>query len=119
MGLFRGRRTTPRPPAADLETAVVEVEGAVLAGREALLAARVAGRGLSVVVHHPAFAHLSDQARGHATLEVLVQTLGEQVLAGTVVELSPALYPPLDPFGPEQLRAFVRSIGITIEVPEE
>ena len=42
-------------------------------------------------------------------------TLGEEVLRGAVAELSPATYPPIDPFGPEQLRAFVRSLGITVE----
>jgi hypothetical protein len=119
MGLFRGRRPTPRPPAADLETATVEVEGRSLRLREVLLAARVAGPGLSVIVHHPAFADLLDEPRSQAAYEVLVATLGEEVFRGTVVEFSPATYPPLDPFGPEQLRAFARSLGITIELPTD
>jgi hypothetical protein len=119
MGLFRGRRTTPRPPVADLETASIEVDGHTLALREVLLAARIVGSGMSVIVYHPALADLLEEPRAEAAVELLVATLGEEVLRGTVVELSPATYPPIDPFGPEQLRAFVRSLGITIELPEE
>jgi hypothetical protein len=119
MGLFRGRRATPRPPAADLETATVDVDGRSMPLREVLLAARVVGTGLSVIVHHPDFELLLEEPRAEAAYEVLVATLGEAVLRGTVVELSPATYPPIDPFGPEQLRAFVRSLGITIELPPE
>lgn len=119
MGLFRGRRTTPRPPAADLQAATVDVDGRSMPLREVLLAARVVGPGLSVTVYHPDFELLLEEPRAEAAHEVLVATLGEAVFRGTVVELSPATYPPIDPFGPEQLRAFVRSLGITIELPEE
>jgi hypothetical protein len=118
MGLFRGRRTAPRPPAADLETATVEVDGRSIPLREVLLAARVVGSGLSVIVHHPDFELLLEEPRSEAAYEALVATLGEAVFRGTVVEFSPATYPPIDPFGPEQLRAFVRSLGIAIELPE-
>jgi hypothetical protein len=119
MGLFRGRRTAPRPPAVDLETATVEVDGRSMALREVLLAARVAGTGLSVTVHHPDFELLLEEPRAEAAYEALVAILGEEVFRGTVVELSPATYPPIDSFGPEQLRAFVRSLGIAIDVPEK
>jgi hypothetical protein len=118
MGLFRGRRAAPRPPAADLQTATVEVDGRTMPLREVQLAARVVGPGLSVVVHHPDFALLLEEPRAEAAHEMLVATLGEEVLRATVVEVSPATYEPIDPFGPEQLRAFVRSLGITIELPE-
>ena len=119
MGLFRGRRTTPRPPAADLGTATVEADGRTIPLREVLLAARVVGTGLSVVVHHPDFELLMEEPRAEAAHEMLVATLGEQLLRGTVVEPSPATYPPIDPFGPEQLRPFVRSLGVTIELPTD
>ncbi len=118
MGLFK-RRTTPRPPVADLETASVEVAGQAFALREVLLAARVVGPGLSVMAYHPGFTDLPEESRAEAALEVLVATLGEEVFRGTVVELSPASYPPIDPFGPEQLRAFVRSLGIEIVLPSQ
>jgi hypothetical protein len=119
MALFRGRRTAPRPPVADLETATIEVDGRSMPLREVLLAARVVGSGLSVIVHHPDFELLLEEPRAKAAYEALVATLGEEVFRGTVVELSPATYPPIDPFGPEQLRAFVRSLGIAIELPTE
>jgi hypothetical protein len=118
MGLFK-RRASHRPAAADLETATVEVEGRSLAVRDVLIAARIVGPGMSVMVYHPDFGDLLEEPRAEAAQEVLVATLGEEVLRGTVAELMPATHPPIDPFGPEQLRAFVRSLGITIELPED
>ena len=119
MGLFRRGRTTPQPPVADLETAAVDVDGRSLPLREVLLAARVVGPGLSVIVYHPVLADLPEQPRAEAAASLLLATLGEEVLRGIVVDLSPATYPPLDPFGPEQLRDFVRSLGVTMDLPEE
>ncbi|MET0840361.1 MAG: hypothetical protein ABWY19_16395, partial [Marmoricola sp.] len=100
MALFR-RRTTPRPPVADLEHASVEVGGRTLALSEVLVAARVEGGGLSVIVHHPALADLLDEPRLLAAHEILVAALGEDGLRRTVVQVSPANHPPIDPFSLE------------------
>ena len=114
MALFR-RRTTPRPPVADLDRAAVEVDGRSLALSEALVAARVEGGGLSVTVYHPALADLLDEPRAQASYEILVAALGEDALRRTVVQVSPATHPPIDPFGLGPLRAFVRSLGVAVD----
>ena len=82
---------------------------------EVLVSARVEGGGLSVVVHHPAFADLLDEPRARAALEVLFATLGEQGVKACVVAVSPAAHAPIDPFGLEQLRTFVRGLGVDVE----
>jgi hypothetical protein len=114
MGLFR-RRTPPRPAVADLSTAMVDVDGQQLSLAEALVAARVVGAGLSVVVHHPRFADLLEEQRARTALEMVEATLGEDLVPQVVVELSPAVHSPIDPFTLEQLREFVRSLGIAVE----
>ena len=86
-----------------------------IAMADVLVAARVAGRGLQVSVYHPAFADLPDEARLEAAVEVLVATLGEEGLHRSVVDISPATHPPIDPFGLEPLRAFVRSLGVPVD----
>jgi ABC-type protease/lipase transport system fused ATPase/permease subunit len=116
MGLFK-RRTTSRAAVADLDTATVDADGRPLALAEALVAARVDGAGLAVIVHHPAFAELSDQLRVHGAVEILIATLGEDVLRQVVTQVDPATHPPIDPFGLPALRAFVRSVGVTVDVP--
>jgi hypothetical protein len=117
MGLF-SRRRTPRPPVAHLDNFSIEVDGRALALAESLVAARVEGRGLQVVVHHPAFADMLDEPRALAAGEILVATLGEDALRRTVVQIDPATYPPIDPFGLEELRTFVRSLGVAVDPPE-
>lgn len=114
MSLFR-RRTTPRQPVADLDHASVEVDGRTLGLADVLVAARVEGGGLSVIVHHPAMADLLDEPRALAAQEILVAALGEDGLRRTVVQISPATHPPIDPFGLESLRAFVRSLGVAVD----
>ena len=71
---------------------------------EALVAARVEGPGLHVIVYHPAFADLLDEPRALAAQEILVATLGEGGLRLAVSQVSPATHPPIDPFGLEPLR---------------
>jgi len=114
VGLFK-RRTTPRPPVADLDTSSIEVDGRTFALAEVLVAARVEGPGLSVIVYHPAFADLPDEQRALAAQEVLVATLGEEGLRLAVAQVAPATHPPIDPFGLEPLRSFVRSFGIPVD----
>ena len=114
MALFR-RRKTSRSPVADLDTTSLEVGGSAIALADVLVAARVAGRGLQVSVYHPSFADLPDETRLEAAVEVLVATLGEEGLHRSVVDISPATHPPIDPFGLSPLRAFVQSLGVTIE----
>ncbi len=114
MGLFR-RRSTPRPAVSDLSSATVQVEGRSLALAEALVAARIEGPGMSVVIYHPDFADLLDEPRLHAAHEMAVATLGEDLVPRTILELSSATHPPIDPFTLEQLREFVRSLGIAVE----
>ena len=75
MGLFKTTDTS-RPPVADLETATIEVDGQSLELAKALVAARVEGNGLSVIVYHPAFADLSDEPRAQAAVEILVAAPG-------------------------------------------
>jgi hypothetical protein len=117
VGLFK-RRTPTRPAVADLDTATVDADGQQLKLAEALVAARVDGQGLAVIVHHPAFANLSEQLRVHGAVEILIATLGEEVLRHVVTQVDPATHPPIDPFGLPALRAFVRSLGIAIDAPE-
>ena len=117
MGLFK-RRTTSRPAVADLDTATIEVDGRPLALAEVLVAARVDGPGLAVIVHHPAFADLSEEQRVQGSVEILIAVLGEDVLRQVVTQVDPATHPPIDPFGLPALRAFVRSVGVTIDAPE-
>jgi hypothetical protein len=114
MGLFR-RRATPRPPVADLSSATVEVDGRTLELGEALVAARIDGPGMAVVIYHPDFADLLDEPRHRAAHEMAVATLGEDLVPRTIVELSAATHAPIDPFTLEQLREFVRSLGIAVE----
>ncbi len=121
MGLFR-RRTTPqpsRPPVADLDTASVEVGEGRFALAETLVAARVDGPGLAVIVYHPAFADLPEEPRAEAGLEMLVATLGEDGLRQTVTQVDLATYPPIDPFDLTALRAFVRSLGVAVDPPDQ
>ena len=103
---------------ADLETASIEAGGHTLALSKALVAARVEGPGLSVIVHHPAFADLPEAPRAEAAVEILVATLGEDGLRRVVVQVDPATYPPIDPFDLTALRAFVRSLGVAVDPPE-
>ena len=117
MGLFK-RRTTPRPPVADLDSASIEVSGDTLALAKALVAARVEGPGLSVIVHHPAFADLPEERRTEAAVEILVAALGEDGLRRVVVQIDPATYPPIDPFDLTALRSFVRSLGVAVDPPD-
>ena len=118
MGLFK-RRTTSRPPAADLETATIEVDGQSLELSKALVAARVEGNGLSVIVYHPAFADMSEEPRAQAAVEILIAGLGEDGLRRVVVQVDPATYPPIDPFDLTALRSFVRSLGVAVDPPQQ
>lgn len=117
MGLFKRRATQLRPPVGDLATATVEAGGQTFDLSRVLVAARVEGPALSVVVYHPDFADLLDEPRVLAAYEVVLATLGEDGLRHSVHTVAPATHPPIDPFGLEPLRAFVRSLGVTIETP--
>ena len=117
MGLFK-RRKESRQPVADLDGSSLEVGGSRLALKEALVAARVEGNGLQVVVYHPAFADLPDEQRVVASVEILVATLGQEALRQVVTQVDPAAHPPIDPFGLGPLREFVRSLGVPIEPAE-
>jgi hypothetical protein len=117
MGLFK-RRQASRPPLADLDSSL-DVGGGALALKDALVAARVEGNGLQVVVFHPAFAELGEEQRAEASYEILVATLGEDVLRMVVSQVDPATHPPIDPFGLGPLRDFVRSLGIAVEPAED
>jgi hypothetical protein len=114
MALFK-RRKTLRPPVADLDSSSVEAGGRTMALSEALVAARVEGRGLQVVVFHPVLADLPDEPRLEAAVEILIAAIGENALRSVVVDLSPATDPPIDPFGLPALRAFVISLGVAVE----
>ena len=118
VGLFKRRRTS-RQPLADLDGASLEVGGHSLALKDALVAARVEGNALQVVVFHPVFVDLPDEQRLEASVDILVATLGEDVLRLVVSQIDPATHPPIDPFGLGPLRDFVRSLGVTIEPAED
>jgi hypothetical protein len=118
VALFQRRRTS-RLPLADLDGSSVDAGGVSLALKEALVAARVEGNGLQVIVFHPAFAELSEEQRAQASAEILVATLGEDALRMVVSQLDPATHPPIDPFGLSPLRDFVRSLGVRIEPVED
>jgi len=118
VALFKRRRTS-RPPLADLDSTSIEVGGQTLALKDVLVAARVEGTGLQVVVFHPDFADLGDELRAEASVEILVATLGEDGLRSVVGQLDPATHPPIDPFGLTALRAFVRSLGVPVDPPED
>ena len=117
MALFRKRRDALRPPVADLDAAEVSAEGRTLALRQAVVGARVDGGRLQVEVHHPVFADLPDESRLRAAEEIMVATLGEQGLRQSVGELRAVAYQPIDSFGLDPLRSFVRSLGVSIEPP--
>jgi hypothetical protein len=117
MGLFK-RRPPARLPLADLEASSVEVGGLSLPLKDALVAARVEGNGLQVVVFHPLFAELGEEQRLEASVEMLVAALGEEALRLVVSQVDPATHPPIDPFGLSPLRDFVRSLGVPIEPTE-
>jgi hypothetical protein len=114
VGLFK-RRQAPRPPLADLEASSLDAAGRSLALKDTLVAARVEGNGLLVVVFHPAFADLSGEQRAEAAYEILVATLGDNPLRLVVSQVDPATHPPIDPFGLTALRDFVRSLGVAVE----
>lgn len=118
MGLFKRRRTA-RLPLADLDGASVDAGGLSLALKDALVAARVEGNGLQVVVFHPAFAELSGDQRTQASVDILVATLGEDALRMVVSQVDPATHPPIDPFALSPLRDFVRSLGVSVEPGED
>ena len=117
MGLFKKRKES-RLPLADLEGTSFEIAGRTLALKDALVAARVEGNGLQVIVFHPAFADLGEDERAEASVELLVATLGEEALRLVVAQVDPATHPPIDPFGLSPLRDFVRSLGVPVEPPE-
>jgi hypothetical protein len=116
VALFRKREEPPRPPVADLSSAI-EVDGRSLTLGDVLIGARVDRGRLSVEVHHPTFPELSDPTRLVAAQEVLVAALGETGMRQVVHQLTAATHSPIDSFSLESLRSFARSLGAAVDPP--
>jgi hypothetical protein len=100
-----------RPPAADLESVVVDLGGSetVDLGRVQVSARMNDGR-FDVQVHHPAFAAMTEESRQQATMLVLDAALGEIDTELWVGAIHAAEVPPLDGFGLTALRSVVQDL---------
>jgi hypothetical protein len=99
-----------RPPVPDPESVVLTGDEADLAFSQVAVAARMNNGRFDVEVHHPAFADLSEEARGQITFLALDATLGEIDTELWLGEVRPIEFPPLDGFGLTALRSVVQDL---------
>ena len=101
-----------RPPAQDPEGIVLSAEDAPEIGfGRVTVSARRRGLGLDVVLHHPAFAELPEQARTRIAFLALDAALGEAAVECWVGAVEASTVAPLDGFGLAALAAVVRDLA--------
>ncbi len=100
-----------RPPAPDPESVVVS--GGDLQDIDfarVLVSARMDSGHFDVLVHHPAFADLPEDARAMVTFMAVDAALGEVDTQLWLGEVQPVEFPPLDGFGLLALRSVVQDL---------
>ena len=96
-----------RPPAADPESVVIDLEGHRVDLARVRVSARVNEGRFDVQVHHPSFPELGEPARARAGLLALDAALGEVDTELWLGEIVAVELEPLDGFGLAALRAVV------------
>ena len=100
-----------RPPAPDPETVVLSTEvSPPVEFSQVQVTARLVGGRFDVLLHHPSFADLPEEARLQITFMALDAALGEVDTELWLGEVQPVEFPPLDGFGLSALRAVVRDL---------
>ncbi len=85
-----------RLPAASPETVTLAIDGARLDVASVQVGARVAGPAVNVVLHHPAFATMTEQQRTRAAFLLLDAVLGEAAVETWIGTIEASTSPSLD-----------------------
>lgn len=100
-----------RQPAADPESAELEVAGERLDVASAVAAVAIRGAAVDLGVHHPAYARLGEQERQVATFLLLDTVLGEATVETWVGAVTATAFMPLDPVPLAMVRGVVRDLA--------
>ncbi len=101
-----------RQPSGDLSGVLLRVGGADVAFSDVVVTARRAGARFDVVVFHPAFPDLPEEARLQITFLALDAALGEADVETWLGRIAPAEHAPIDAFALEHLRGLVTDLAV-------
>src|SRR6266545_1399463 len=99
-----------RQPALDVTSIVLGIGDRKLAFRDLRVSARRTGHPFDVVLDHPAYPDLPEEARNQVAFLALDATLGEADTELWVGRVTTSTAPPLDAFGIDGLRVVVRDL---------